>query len=108
MATDHRGTPIHAGKRTNDEVHASRLAQLIATQANKANRNHGLYPADGMDRTPEDIQKDLELYRNDRDTLGADDPEVKRLGEAYGNAFKNRHNADYATPMYYPFTGVTE
>ena len=85
-----------------------RLAHLISAQNNRAQRNHGLYPADGMDTTPEEMQEDLELYRNDRDTLGADDSEVKRLGKAYGDAFKNRHNDNYATPMYYPFTGVTE
>jgi hypothetical protein len=103
MATDHRGTPIHAGKRTNDEVHASRLAQLIATQNNRSWRDHGYYPSDGLDSTPEDVQKDLELYRNDRDTFGSDDFQVQRLGNAYGNAFKNRHDSNYATPMSYPF-----
>lgn len=80
-----------------------RFAHLLSTQTNRAYRNEGYYPADGMDTTPEEVQGDLELYRNDRDTPGSNDFEVQRLGKAYGNAFKNRHDPDYATPMYYPF-----
>jgi hypothetical protein len=95
MATDHRGTPIHAGKRTNDEVHASRLAQLMTTQATRYWNNMNLY----ADETPEETQIALDKYRNNRDTLGSDNRYVQGDANLISSAFKNRHNDKYARPL---------
>ena len=105
MATDHRGTPVHAGKRTNDEVHASRLAQLVATQDNNFWRNHGVSHL--VSATPESVQQGIDGYRTMRDHFGSDDFQVRAERIYYGNAFKNRHNADYATPSSLPFPDDT-
>ena len=92
MATDHRGRDIHAGKRTDDEMHVSRLANLITTQKHDI----GLTGA-----TPEGVQRNLDIYRVKRDAdlqgrdLSYNDYEF--LGGAektISEAFKNRHNKD--------------
>jgi hypothetical protein len=95
MASDHRGNPIHAGKRTNDEVHASRLAQLMTTQANRYWERAGGIP----DETPEETQVAIDKYRDNRDTLGSDNRYVQSDAEVIGSSFKNRHNDSYGQPL---------
>ena len=103
MATDHRGNEVHAGKRTNDEVHASRLAQLMATQANRYWELAGGIP----DETPEGVQGDLDAYRTQRDTPNEEDRRGEGSAKAIGLAFKNRHNDNYAAPAM-PIGGTNE
>jgi len=103
MATDHRNAPIHAGKRTNDEVHASRLAQLMATQANRYWERAGGMP----DETPEGVQGDLDAYRTQRDTPNEEGRGGEGSAELIGRAFKNRHNDNYAAPAM-PIGGTNE
>jgi len=87
----------------NPKRKVTRLAHLLANQTNKAWRYEGYYPADGRDVTPEDNQEYLDEYRNNRDTLGPDDIATKWDAQVIDSAFKNRHDDNYSTPMYYPF-----
>lgn len=85
----------------NPKRKVTRLAHLIATQDNNFWRNNGL--SNFASATPEETQKGIDGYRDDRDTFGSDDFNVRALRIAYGDAFKNRHNADYESPTSYPF-----
>ena len=86
MASDHRGNPLHAGKRTDDEMHVSRLAILIAHQKN----NRGM-----TDATPESIQPNLDAYRAVRDDDSSDIYNLEAAQKNISASFKNRHNKDY-------------
>ena len=86
MATDHRGKDVHAGKRTDDELHVSRLATLMANQKN----NRGMTGA-----TPEGVQGNLDAYRIQRDDDSLSIHKLEASQKNISESFKNRHNKDY-------------
>lgn len=88
MASDHRGQPLHAGKRTDDEMHATRLAKVIQTHANNANQDAGDPPV-----SLQSAQDHLDGYRNGRHRDY--DPEIQKIKTVIKSSFKNRHNNQY-------------
>lgn len=88
MASDHRGNEIHAGKRTDDEMHATRLAKVIKTHANNANQDAGDPPV-----SLKQSQDHLDAYRNSRHRDY--DPEVQKMQAVIKASFKNRHDKQY-------------
>ena len=72
-----------------------RLAHLMSTQANRYWERAGGMP----DETPEGVQEAMEMYRNNRDTLGSDNHHVQGDANLVSRAFKNRHNDEYAAPL---------
>ena len=80
----------------------SRLAHLMTTQATRYWNNMNLY----ADETPEETQVALDKHRNNRDTLGSDNPYVQGGTNLISSAFKNRHNDKYARPLM-PIPGNT-
>ena len=91
MASDHRGQPLHAGKRTNDEMHVSRLATLMARQDARGYPN-----SKNKAGNPKVAQSLLNDYRDYRDG-GATPYQLEDDQEFIDNAFRNRHNPNYGT-----------
>ena len=71
MATDHRGNPMHAGKRTDDEIHAKRTLRPTPrlTSALGALYGTSTYRDPDTHQARMVNQDTIDSYRNDRDTL---------------------------------------
>lgn len=73
----------------------TRLAHLMTNQANRYWERVGGIP----DETPEGTQEAMEMYRDSRNILGADNYHIQGSANLVNRAFKNRHNENFAAPL---------
>ena len=63
MATDHRGNPLHAGKRTNDEMHAN-LSKIYAEQDAEDEKSGSMLPESDPEYDPADYGHGISFPNN--------------------------------------------